>query len=235
MTLQGWPRDPSLSRGTSLGAEPARDRTPPTHARPRGRAAPCARQGRGEGYGGARGGAWAGPGCCAPRQASCRRRLRARSPRLSVSAVAGAVIVAWRCGGSRGCEKAAVARRRWPLEPACKGTAAPGRRLLLDCFFPTAVRCCRVRAAPGGGRLGWQDSGAGAAGECGGAARQPGARAGGARRRLWGSAARARAVRASLGSTLQSAPTRAAPRETCAARRAVSSKARGYQGDGQDL
>lgn len=31
----------------------------------------------------------------------------------------------------------------------------------------------------GGGRLGWQDSGAGAAGECGGAARQPGARAGG--------------------------------------------------------
>lgn len=164
MTLQGWPRDPSLSRGTSLGAEPARDRAPRTHARPRGRAAPCARQGRGEGYGGARGGAWAGPGCCAPRQASCRRRLRARSPRLSVSAVAGAVIVAWRCGGSRGCEKAAVARRRWPLEPACKGTAAPGRRLLLDCFFPTAVRCCRVPAAPGGGRLGWQDSGAGAAG-----------------------------------------------------------------------
>lgn len=93
--------------------------------------------------------------------------------------MAGAVIVAWRCGGSRGCEKAAVARRRWPLEPACKGTAAPGLRLLLDCFFPTAVRCCRVRAAPGGGRLGWQDSGAGAAGECGGAARQPGARAGG--------------------------------------------------------
>lgn len=139
------------SRQRHLPGRPARARPSGSDSRAASRArAPVRAAGpAGEGYGGARGGAWAGPECCAPRQAPCRRRLRARSPRRSVSAVAAAVIVAWRCGGSRACEKAVAAGRRWPLEPVCKGTRAPGRRLLPDCSFATAVPGCRVRAAPG--------------------------------------------------------------------------------------
>lgn len=142
------------SRQRHLPGPPARARPSSSDSRAASRAhAPVRAAGpAGEGYGGARGGAWAGPGCCAPRQAPCRRRLRARSPRRSVSAVAAAVIVAWRCGGSLGCEKAAAARRRWPLEPA--GLQGDKGRQDGGCCWTAPSRLqslpsCRVRAAPG--------------------------------------------------------------------------------------
>lgn len=181
MTLQGWPRDPSLSRGTTLGGEPARDRAAPTHARPRG-PAPGARGRGGEGRGyGARG---AGPG----------RGLGAAPPaKLLVGAAPGRAV---RAGASRlwprplSSPDAAVALgvRRGQRRPVVGGRwSGPARgqgRRNGGCCRPTPSRLqSRVAGSGlprGGGQLGWQDSGAGAAGECGGAARQPGARAGGA-------------------------------------------------------
>lgn len=183
----------------------------------------------GEGESGARGaGPGRGLGAAPPAKllagAASGRAVRAGASRLwprPLSSPGAAVALG-------GCERAAAARRRWPLEPTCEvdddggtGTAA------VVGLAPSRLQVpgCRVRTAPGAA-AGWDGKIAArersvSAGARRGSLERVRGREGGARPRPWGSAAaRARAARASPGSTLLPAWARTAPRRTCAARRA---------------
>lgn len=230
MTLQGWPHDPSLSRGTTLGVEPARDRAAPTHARPRG-PAPRARgrAGAGRGYGERGAGPRRGLGAAPPAKllagAAPGRAVRAGASRLWPRPLSspGAAVALGVGEGSGG--PSSVAAGVGLLGDRDAGTVAVVGRLLRDCSPGLQGPGCPGAVASWDGKIAARERRVSA-----GARRGSLERVRGARPRLWGSAARARALPTSLGSILVPAWARTAPSRTCAERRAVSSKARGYQG-----